>query len=327
MPKAVRFYQLGGPEVLRVEDIAPRKPGPDEVALQVSAAGLNRSDSRYFRGLYRQQTPEFPSGLGYEAFGTVTAVGPNVDRSLIGRHFGTLPGYSMNRYPALAEEAIVPAMHLAALPPSLSPVESAAVWMQYATAYGGLVEMAKVSPGDFVIITAASSSVGLASIQIVKAQGGTAIATTRSSIKKQGLKDLGADHVIATQEEDLVARVSEITEGKMARIAFDSVGGAYINTLSQAVATEGSIYFYGVAAGEPAYPMAAFGRGISLASYSLAQMRFPDRLARLKKYIYEHLEAGVLQPHVDKVFPLARVVEAYEYLESNQHAGKIVITM
>jgi NADPH:quinone reductase-like Zn-dependent oxidoreductase len=204
LPKAVRFYQLGGPEVLQIEDVILHEPGPGEVALDVAAVGLNRAESMYFHGQYMEQ-PQLPSGLGYEAVGTVTAVGPDVSKSLIGKQVGTVPGYSRNRYPALAEKAIVPAYEVAELPPTLSAVEGAAVWMQYATAYGALVEIGKVGPGDFVIITAASSSVGLAAIQIVKALGATAIATTRTSTKKSQLTELGADHVIATAEEDLPA--------------------------------------------------------------------------------------------------------------------------
>ena len=102
--------------------------------------------------------------------------------------------------------------------------------MQYCTAYGALVPFGKVAAGDFVIITAASSSVGIAAIQIVKAQGGISIATTRTSAKKDQLIALGADHVIVTEEEDLVARVQSITGGKGARIVFDPVGGDYINS-------------------------------------------------------------------------------------------------
>ena len=172
-----------------------------------------------------------PSGLGYEAVGTVSAVGPVVEPSLVGKRFGTIPGFSMGRYPVLAQQAVVPAEVLAAVPESFSAVQGAAVWMQYCTAYGALVTFGKVSSGDFVLITAASSSVGLAAIQIVRAQQGISIATTRTAAKKDQLLALGADHVIVTEEEDLAARVKEITGGKGARIVFDPVGGDYINTL------------------------------------------------------------------------------------------------
>ncbi len=323
--KAVRFHEVGGPEVLRIEEVTLREPGPGEVTLDVAAAGLNRAESMYFHGQYLEQ-PQLPSGLGYEVVGTVLKVGPGVDASLVGKRFGTIPGFSMNRFPALAEQAVVPVKELAALPESLTPVQGAAVWMQYATAYGALVELGKVAPGDFVIVTAASSSVGLAAIQIVRAQGATSIATTRTSAKKQRLLDLGADHVIATQEEDLPARVSEITGGKGARIVFDPVGGSYVATLAQAVAVDGTIFMYGMLSGEPTeYPMAAFGKGIALTGYSLLQMKVPGRLEAMKTYIQDRLADGRFKPEIAKVFPFPQVVDAYRYLESNQQVGKVVI--
>ena len=242
MAKAIRFNQLGGPEVLHVEDLPKRQPGLGEVLLKVEAVGLNRAESMYYHGFYMEKA-NLPSGLGYEAVGKVIAAGPEVDPALIGKRFGTIPGYSMNQFPVLAEEAVVPVGVLAAVPESFSAVEAAAVWMQYCTAYGALVPFGKVAAGDFVIITAASSSVGLAAIQIVKTQGGASIATTRTSAKKDQLIALGADHVIVTEEEDLVARVQSITAGKGARVVFDPVGGDYINALAQATANGGTIFF------------------------------------------------------------------------------------
>jgi NADPH2:quinone reductase len=326
MPKAVRFHELGGPEVLKIEDVTLRDPGEGEVAMKVAAVGLNRAESMYFHGQYMEQ-PELPSGLGYEAVGIITAVGRGVGADLVGRRFGTIPGFSMNRFPALAEEAVFPADALAELPASLSAAQGAAVWMQYATAYGALVPLGRVGAGDFVIITAASSSVGLAAIQIARAQGATAIATTRTSAKRQQLLELGAHHVIATQEEDLPARVREITGGKGARVVFDPVGGDYVNTLAQAVATEGTIYLYGMLSGQPtSYPMAAFGKGIALTGYTLMQMKTPERLETMKRYIVSRLEDGSFSPRIDRLFPFADIVDAYRYLESNVQVGKIVVT-
>ena len=115
MSRAIRFDRFGGPEVLRFEDIADRRPGAGEVSLKVDAVGLNRAESMYYHGSYMEK-PELPSGLGYEAVGTVTAVGTGVDASLVGHRFGTIPGFSMNRYPVLAETAVVPAGVLAAVP-------------------------------------------------------------------------------------------------------------------------------------------------------------------------------------------------------------------
>ena len=328
MTQAVRFHALGGPEVLTVEEVAAPKPGKDEVLLKVEAVGLNRAESVYFHGQYFEQ-PQLPSGLGYEAVGVVTAVGDGGDPALVGQRFGTIPGYSMNRYPALAEEAVVPASVLAALPPALSAVEGAAAWMQYCTAYGALVPLGHVGPGDFVVITAASSSVGLAAIQIVKAEGATAIATTRTSAKKQQLLDLGADHVIATQEEDLPARVMEITDGKGARVTFDPVGGDYVATLMEAAAIEGTVYLYGGLSGQPTpYPLSAFHKAVSLTGYTFGVLQgTPERWEAMKKYIYDRLADGTFRPKIDRVFPLAEIADAYRYMESNAQVGKIVITI
>ena len=327
MPKAVRFYEFGGPEVLKVEEVALPEPGKDEVRLKVAAVGLNRAESMYFHGHYMEQ-PQFPSGLGYEVAGTVAAVGPGGDASLVGKMIATIPGYSMNRYPSLGEVVVVPVEALGELPESLSVEEAASVWMQYGTAYGALVPFGKVGPGDFVIITAASSSVGLAAIQIVKAQGGTSIATTRTSAKKQELLDLGADHVIATEEEDLPARVKEITGGKGARVVFDPVGGDYITTLGLATANGGTIFLYGMLSGTPTpFPMTTFSRGIAMFGYSLHQVKTPEHLETMKKYIYDHLADGSFKPKIAKVFPFGETVEAYKYLESNQQVGKVVITV
>ena len=327
MPKAVRFHKLGGPEVLQIEEVPVRHPDAGEVAIDVAAVGLNRAESMYYRGNYSQK-PEFPSVLGYEVIGTVTAVGEGVDSSLVGKRIGTIPVYSMNRYPVLGERAVVPAEDVAELPPSLSSAEGAAAWMQYATAYGALVAFAKVGPGDTVLLTTASSSVGLAAIQVVKAQGAISIATTRTSAKKQLLMDLGADHVIATQEEDLPTRVREITDGKLARVAFDAIGGSYIDTLAQAVAPEGTIYLYGLLSEEANhYLVSAFFKAISLTGYMMHQMKTPERFDPMKRYVYEHLASGSFKPHVDRTFPFEQAADAYRYLESNQQVGKVVITL
>ena len=254
-------------------------------------------------------------------------MGPGAAAPLVGKRIGTIPGYSMNQYPVLGEEAVVQASVLAEVPESLSPVEGAAVWMQYCTAYGALVPFGKVASGDFVIITAASSSVGLAAIQIVKAQGGTSIATTRTAAKKDQLLSLGADHVIVTDEEDLPARVKEITGGKGARIVFDPVGGDYINTLAQATANGGTIFLYGMLSGKPTpFPMPAFGRRIDMFGYTFNELRGTPEWDVMKKYIYDHLADGTFKPEIARTFPFDQAVEAYKYLESNEQIGKVVVT-
>ena len=204
--------------------------------------------------------------------------------------------------------------------------------MQYLTAYGALVDIAHVKKGDFVLITAASSSVGIAAIEITKAEGGIPIATTRKSDKKAELAKLGAVHVIATEEEDLVARVQEITGGKGARVIFDPVAGPFLEKLAHAAQPGGIIFQYGALSMQPTpLPLlAVLAKGLWIRGYTLLEFtESPDRqrLEAAKKYIYDRLEDGRFQPKIAKTFPFAQVVEAYKYLESSAQIGKIVITV
>src|SRR5258708_35765637 len=131
----------------------------------------------------------------------------------------------MNQYHTSGDVIVVPDYAVVKHPKSLSFAEAASVWMMFVTAYGALMEDAKVNKGDFVLIPAASSSVGLAAIQIANYTGATTIALTRTSAKKRQLLDAGAAHVIATEEVDMVGEVMRITNGQGVRVAFDPVGG------------------------------------------------------------------------------------------------------
>jgi len=179
MPRVVRFHQLGGPENLRIEEEAQQQPSKGEVRLKVQAVGLNRAESMFYHGQYLEE-PKLPGRLGYEAAGVVEAVGDGVDASWIGKKAAVVPSFSMNQYTTLGEEAVVPAAALGEYPANLSPAQASAIWMQYLTAYGALVPLGGVKAGDFVSITAASSSVGLAAIEIARDAGATTIAVTRT---------------------------------------------------------------------------------------------------------------------------------------------------
>jgi NADPH:quinone reductase-like Zn-dependent oxidoreductase len=329
MPKIVRFHEVGGPEVLSIEEEMPKQPGKGEVRLKVQAVGLNRAESMFIRDQY-VESPKLPSGVGYEAAGVVEAVGPDVDKSWVGKRVAIIPSFSMNDYAMLGEEVIAPAAALGEYPAQLSPVEGAAIWMQYITAYGALIAIAHLAKGDFVVIPAASSSVGIAATEIVKAEGAISIATTRKSNKKAELLALGADHVIATEEEDMVARVKEITGGKGARVIFDPVAGPLLDRLAEAAAIGGIVFEYGWLSGQPTpFPLlTALGKGLNVRGYSMMEItRNLEKLPAAKKYVYDRLADGRFRPKVAKIFPFAQTIEAYKYLESNAQVGKVVITV
>jgi NADPH:quinone reductase-like Zn-dependent oxidoreductase len=329
MPRIVRFHQIGGPENLRIEEMPTREPGKGEVRIKVQAVGLNRAESMFYRGQYLEQ-PTLPAGLGYEAAGVVEATGEDVDPSWIGKQVATVPSFSMNAYNTLGEEAIVPARALGEYPPNLTAAEASAIWMQYMTAYGALVQIGGVKAGDFVSIPAASSSVGLAAIQIARDAGATAIAVTRTAAKRAELLSLGANHVIVTEEEDYAERMKEITGGKGARLTFDPVAGPFVEKLVDGAAQGGIIFEYGALSLQPTpFPLlVALGKGLSIRGYSLMEVTLnPSTLEPAKKYIYDRLADGRFVVKIAGTFSLNEVVGAYQFLESNQQVGKLVITV
>ena len=329
MPKIVRFHETGGADVLKLEDLPLAEPGKGEVRMKVEAIGLNRAEIMLRKGQYLE-TPQLPSRLGYEAAGVIDAVGPDVTGLRIGDRVSTIPSFPMSQYGVYGESAIVPAYAAAKYPDKLSAIEGAAIWMQYLTAFGALLEYGGLKKNDSVLITAASSSVGLAAIQITKAAGGVAIATTRGVDKKAFLLVAGADHVIVTDEENLVEKGMALTSGKGVRLVFDPVAGPLLEQLAAVAAPGGIIFEYGALAPHPTpFPLfPALAKGLTIRGYTLFEIvKNPEMLKRGKEYIYQGLESGSLKPIIDRTFPLTEIAEAHRYMASNQQKGKIVVTV
>src|SRR3954469_18101676 len=328
MSRVVRIHELGEPEVLRIENLEVRAPGPGEVRLRVLAIGLNRSEAMFRKGAYPVR-PKLPTLIGYEGVGTVLALGAGVEAFKVGDRVCVVPNSSLGDIGMYAEEAVVPARSLLHAPPGLSDVDAAAIWMQYLTAMA-IIEIGKATVGDYVIVPAASSSVGLAAMQLANWAGAVPIAATRRSDKAAALKAHGAKHVIATEETDLVAEVMRITQNKGARLVFDPVGGPDVDMLARAMADEGILFIYGSLSGKdttfPHWP-AAF-KGLSIRGWvASAIWNKPERYARAQNLIVRGLAEGHLKPVIAKTFPFAQIVDAHRYLESNQQLGKIVVTV
>ena len=326
MSKVVRIHALGGPEVLRVEELDVGAPAAGELRVRVEAIGLNRSEAAFRAGQYPVK-PGLPAPMGYEACGVIEALGADVRDFKVGDRVCVLPTFRLGEYGVYAERAIVPARSAMPAPPNLGSIEAASIWMAFLTAMA-IIEITHATIGDAVIIRAASSSVGLAAIQLANWAGATPIAATRRSDKLQALLDHGARHVIATEESDLVAEVMQITGGKGARIVFDPVGGPYVETLAQAMAVDGTLFIYGGLSGQPTmhphWP-AAF-KNLSIRGWVASTLwNRPERFARAKELILRGLAEGRLKPVIARTFRLDQIVEAHRYLESNQQVGKIVV--
>ena len=330
MSRSIMFAKAGGPEVLEYVETQISDPGPHEVRIKVKAIGLNRAESMWRKDKYVEPVI-FPAGLGYEAAGFVDAVGKDVAGIAVGDVVSTIPFFSMKKYPIYGEIVIVPDHVVVKHPKSLSFAEAASIWMMFIAAYGALVVDAKVTKGDFVIIPAASSSVGLAAVQIANYAGATSIALTRTSEKKKRLLEAGAAHVIATEEQDMVAEVTRITDGKGARVAFDPVGGPNFSKLISALAFEGIVYIYGTldedaATTIPVLEMIA--KMPTVKGYSIRSISGTEASRKASvDYTLKGLETGALKPIIDRTFTFDDMVEAHRYLESGGQFGKIVVTV
>jgi NADPH:quinone reductase-like Zn-dependent oxidoreductase len=213
----------------------------------------------------------------------------------------------------------------------MSAVTGAAVWMAYLTAYGAIADLATIGAGDAVVITAASSSVGIAAIQICKLLGAMPIAITRDAGKAEALRQQGADHVLVGTADTLVEPVMQATEGQGARLVFDPVAGPGVLSLAEMLGPGGVMVLYGNLSGQAAetpFPFfTAVGKGLGVHGYLVFELiRDPERCNRAVAFIAQGLAEGKLNPVISKQFRLDQIVEAHRYLESNQQIGKILVT-
>ena len=338
MARIVRFNQTGGPEVLKIYDEPLKEPEAGEVRLKVEAMGLNRAEIMFRDGKYAAD-PVFPSRIGIEGAGTIDAIGAGVSGFKIGDKVAAIPFLSsdkwgnwtpesVTRYGVYGDSAVVPAYSVAHNPDNISMIEAAAIWCQYLTAWGGVMNYAKLTSDDIVLITAASSSAALGGLQIVKLTGATVIAATRTAEKKQFLLDAGADHVVVTDDEILTERVMDITDGRGFSVAYDPVGGEFMAELVAAARPGATIVNYGNLRTEPInvpiLPMLL--KRIDIKFHSVFDtMRLAEERERGIKFVLENVASGALKVIVDKIFPLDQIVEAHRYMEANAQMGKIVV--
>ncbi|PZD73222.1 Quinone oxidoreductase 1 [Acaryochloris thomasi RCC1774] len=335
MARIVRIHEFGGPEVLKIDDQELPEPSKGEVRISVKAVGLNRADALWRLNQYIE-VPKLPCKLGYDAAGTVEAVGSGVDNVAVGDRIFTIPAFSQGDYGVYGEAAIVPANAIWPWPERLSAEEAACVGVQYTTVYFALSTIGEVGEGDTVLLTAATGGVGFAGIEVAKQLGASVIATTRKRAKAAALSEAGADHVIVTDEEDLATRIEEITGGKGVKIVFDPIAGKSIPTLLNSLAVGGRYVLYGVLdQTDPVLPaMSVLAKNISLHGYSVfAYTGYPhmgmpqqvEAVAEAREFLLPRLADGRLKPVVSETFKLDDVVAAHQSLESNKQTGKIVL--
>ncbi len=327
MTRQVRIHQFGGPEVLQIEDVELGVPGPGDVRLAIRAIGLNRTEITLRSGKSYAKPP-LPTPIGFEAAGVVEAVGPDVTNVSVGDHVALVPAYSAAQYALYGEAAIIAARHLEIIPAGVGFEDAAATWAAFGTAWSGLVHIGELAADKSVLITAASSSVGLAAIQIARRLGARPIALTRTSAKTDALLAHGAAAVVATAEQDLFAEVKRLTNDAGADLVFDAVGGPLFADLARATRSGGALLLYGALSTAPTEipPFEVFIRDLTVRGVALpAVARNPEALAKMTAFVTSGLADKSLRPVIAHTFAFEDIVDAHRYMEAGEQVGKIVI--
>lgn len=329
----VRFAELGGPEVLRLESVSLPPPADGEVLLKVLGIGMTQGDVMYRRGAYLEQ-PELPSGLGTEICGEAIACGPGVGSIGVGDRVSSISSFSINRYPIYGEYALLPEFSLIRTPQAFSDVEGAGFSLAYMPMYLALVREANLQPGEWLVLNAAAATTSLAACQIARRLGARVIGIARNPDKVAQLEGLGFDHALLWQDE-VSDEVNEITGGG-ANVVLDPVLGEDCSVLGDMGAFRARIIHYG-ALGSPIATHSIYNlapkfltvKGFTIYGYSGSQVMGLQRDEAAMNEAQAFLEAAVIDGHVKPLiagtYPLAEIVVAHEALETGGHVGKLVV--
>ena len=314
--KAVRYHELGGPEVLRLEEVPDPEPGDGDVLVRLVASGVNPAEvSR--RGGRMGQVVDFPAMLGIEGAGVVAQVGRDVTSVSVGdRVIVRQPPYSY------AELLAVPERSVFAVPDELSLVEASTLAIMYTTAWAALCVRGGGKEGDTVLVQAAASGVGIAAIQLAKQLGMTVLGTASSAKKLDWAAQYGLDHGINYVEQDFVEEAKRLTDGRGVDIIIDGIGGDVLAKGLTALARGGRLAVFGGAGGrETTFPVANLYRNaVSIVGAGGALTPREDF-----EMILGWFGEGKLKPTIDRTWPLAEAGEAHRYQESRQIKGKTAL--
>ncbi|MFP2906239.1 quinone oxidoreductase family protein [Pyxidicoccus sp. 3LFB2] len=318
--KAIRYHQVGGPEVLRLEDVPEPVAGPGAVRIRVRAAGVNFADTERRRGLYDSKVP-LPRILGSEASGVVDSVGAGVDASWVGRRVVTLAKQSY------AELVTAPEQELLPLPEHVSFEEGAGLLVQGLTAWHLVHTVGRLGAGQSVLIHAAAGGVGLLAIQLAKAVGARVLGTVSTEAKARLAREVGADGIILYGQGDVAERARALTEGQGVELVLDSVGASTWKSSLDSLAPFGHLVSYGTASGAPPLVDVAslYEKSLKVSAYWL-HTRHPPALQRhAREALGREMAEGRLQVRAGLALDLADAAKAHRQLEGRQTAGKVVL--
>jgi NADPH:quinone reductase len=327
MTLAIRIHKTGGPEVLQADEVLVGDPGPGQVKLRQSAVGLNFIDVYHRNGQY---SVPLPSGLGMEAAGAVTAVGPGVE----GLKVGARVAYAGGPLGAYAEERLFPADKLVPIPDGVTDRQAAAVLLKGLTAHYLIRRTHVVQPGETVVVHAAAGGVGLLLCQWLKHLGATVIGSVGTAAKAELARASGCQHPLVldpANREDFVKKVMELTGGKKVPVVYDSIGKDTFMLSLDCLAPFGLLALFGASSGPPP----PFDVGILAGKGSLYLTRptlgtyaakREDLLAGAAD-VFDLVRRGVLKANVNQEFPLKAAAQAHRDLEARRTTGASVLTI
>ncbi|MFQ6022785.1 MAG: zinc-binding alcohol dehydrogenase family protein [Acidiferrobacterales bacterium] len=338
--KAAVIREFGHFDVLKYEDVETPKPKAGHILIKVLAAGVNRLDHYLREGSVVPELP-FPHILGADAAGEVFRLGKGVTGFEIGERVVVVPGFPLNEadydiYPAsqapsfalpglhipgtYAQYIEVPARYLLKDETGLKPEEVATLPVALATAVRAVKEVGGVKTGDKVLVQAGASGSGSMQIQVAKALGAEVATTIRDASKADFVRQIGADFVINTRNENLVERVQEWTDGRGADVVIDNLAGDVLAKSIEAAKPTGVIVAFGFAAG----PEVKF----DIRSLFFAQKQLKGSMASDKsdmEFGLKLLKEGKIRPLLDRTLPLREAADAHRLIANNEVQGNIVL--
>ncbi|XP_078155826.1 groES-like zinc-binding alcohol dehydrogenase family protein [Carex rostrata] len=322
MVKAIRVHELGGPEVLKWEEVELGEPKEGEIRVKNKAIGVNFIDVYFRKGVYKAAA--FPFTPGMEAVGVVTAVGPG----LTGRQVGDVVGYAGQPMGSYSEEQILPASAVVTVPSSIDYSVAASVMLKGMTAHMLLRRVFKVEEGHKILVHAAAGGVGSLLCQWGKALGATVIGTVSTEQKAAQASEDGCDHVIISTKEDFVAKVNEITEGKGVDVVYDSIGKDTFQGSLSTLKSRGYMVSFGQSSGTPdPLPLSELAaKSLFLTRPSLmAYTATRDELLQSAGELFTNVALGTLRVRVNHTYPLSEAARAHADLEARKTSGSIVL--
>ena len=319
--QAIRVHESGGPEVMRIEDVADPQPGPGQVLVRMEASGVNFIDVYQRKGQYAMKHPYTP---GSEGAGVVEAVGSGVTRVRAGDRVA-----SEKLLGSYAELALAPVDYVVRLPERVSATAGAATMLQGITAHYLATSTYPIKAGDRCLVHAAAGGVGLLLCQVAKRRGAWVVGTTSTEAKATLARQAGADEVILYTQQDFVTEVKRLTSGRGVQVVYDSVGATTFDGSLDCLAPRGMMVLFGQSSGPvPRLDPQILNRkgSLFLTRPTIAHYTVPDELASRADELFAWIADGSLTVHIDRVVPLAQAADAHRALEARETVGKVLLT-